>query len=369
MENTKKRTRQSNIELCRIICMVLIIAHHCIVHSGAAKINPCANKLIAIFLIPGGKICFDAFIAISTWFLVEQSFKCERFIKIWGQTLFYSVLFTFLSMQFGVKLTGTEVMSAFLPITGNVHGYVAAYLMLYALVPFFRLIIQNITKTQTEVLVFVLFVSNVLSQFVGNITEHYQKISSNVGLFAFFFFLSYYFKKYPVKIMESKLSLFFVFALCWCVISCAYYLVYYHPQNETFKILQKQVNSHFSIICIIGGYSLFLLFNNLKLKPLKIINVMAKPTLAILMIHDHNFFRPVVWNKIIKADTWYYSEYFIVYVVLTVLFIYLTCSLIEYLRVMLIERKVMKLKVIRDLEVKIDEVINNSVNGKEAISE
>lgn len=50
------KERKSNIELCRIICMLLIIAHHCVVHGGAINIDTCINKYIALFLLPGGKI-------------------------------------------------------------------------------------------------------------------------------------------------------------------------------------------------------------------------------------------------------------------------------------------------------------------------
>lgn len=32
-----KKLRKSNIELCRIICMICIIAHHCVVHGGGGK--------------------------------------------------------------------------------------------------------------------------------------------------------------------------------------------------------------------------------------------------------------------------------------------------------------------------------------------
>ena len=100
----KRVQRESNIELCRIFSMVLIISHHCIYHGNAINMEYCTNKLIALALLPGGKLCFDTFIAISMWFLVDSSFKAVRFVKLWTEVLFYSVLTTIAALLLGAKL-------------------------------------------------------------------------------------------------------------------------------------------------------------------------------------------------------------------------------------------------------------------------
>lgn len=131
----KKKFRDSNIEICRIICMLMIIGHHCVVHGGGMNMDVCANKWIAYLIFPGGKICFDSFIAISTWFFVEQSFKTERFIKVWLEVLFYSVVTIAAAAMLGSQFTGIEWFSAFLPITGSVQGYPQVYLAFYLMLP------------------------------------------------------------------------------------------------------------------------------------------------------------------------------------------------------------------------------------------
>ena len=35
MMNAVKKDRDSNVELCRIVSMLLVIAHHAVVHGGA----------------------------------------------------------------------------------------------------------------------------------------------------------------------------------------------------------------------------------------------------------------------------------------------------------------------------------------------
>lgn len=79
---TIKRQRETNIELCRIVSMVLIIMHHCATHGGGTNIDGSINKWIAYSFVPLGKICFNTFIAISMWFLVDSEFKFKKFFLL-----------------------------------------------------------------------------------------------------------------------------------------------------------------------------------------------------------------------------------------------------------------------------------------------
>ena len=126
-QNTLKR--DTNIELCRIICMLFVVLHHYVIHGGSFNLpvlNP--NRIYSLFLIPGGKLGFDCFLAISCWFLVDQEFKSKRFIKMWLLVWFYSVTFSIITFLMGGYFTFENWFSIFLPISGNSHGFASAYL-------------------------------------------------------------------------------------------------------------------------------------------------------------------------------------------------------------------------------------------------
>lgn len=106
MNGTKERN--SSVELLRIFCMFFLIIHHCVLHGGAVGMDICGNRNIALFFLPAGKIAFDAFLAISMYFLVDQTFRMNKFIKMWLLVLFYSVLFTLISLALR-KSGGGEV--------------------------------------------------------------------------------------------------------------------------------------------------------------------------------------------------------------------------------------------------------------------
>lgn len=350
--------RESNIELLRIICMLLIIAHHCVLHGGGVNMDFCSNKWFAIFLIPGGKICFNTFLAISMWFLVDQEFKAQRFAKIWFQSLFYSILFSFVAYLMGVEFTIKDVISIFLPITGNVHGFAAAYLLLYALLPFLGLVRKHVTKTQLQILLLFLFIADVFSLVVGNYTEHFQKIYCNVGFWIFCYFLIYYLKKYPPAILSKQVLLVLLFVCVWLTIVVLWIGKALYPDNIVIKYLLSISSSHTGILFIIGGFALFFAFKNIKISYSFIVNTLAKTTFGVLLIHDHNFFRTPLWDQIIKAPDWWYSQLYPIRIGMTVLFIFCTCAAIDLVRIHVLEKNLFRSKKLQRLFNKIDSVYN-----------
>lgn len=84
--------RESNIELLRIVSMVLIIMHHFSVH-GTFSFTPelTFNKVFLQVFGLGGKAGVVAFVMITGYFMVSSSFKLHKFAKLVGQIWFYSL--------------------------------------------------------------------------------------------------------------------------------------------------------------------------------------------------------------------------------------------------------------------------------------
>lgn len=349
------KERKSNIELCRIICMALIIAHHCVVHGGAVNMDICTNKYIALFLLPGGKICFVAFLAISTWFLVGQSFKAERFFKIWFQVLFYSIFFTGIAFILGTKLTVPNWFSVLFPIIGNSHGFAATYLAFYLLIPFLNIITNKITKKQLQWLILLLIYFQVISKIIGTVGGYYAPIRSELLLFILCYYITVYIKKYPITFLEKQLILFLIVLGIWlsAFIIC-YIAIIRFTGNEIISFFTVLCSDESSILYLIGGYALFFLFKNIKVPKCDIINRIAHYVFGILLFHDHNFFRIVLWSDVFHTQNWYYSSYFILIIILCTIIIF-TCGLIvDYIREKCIEPIFFRLNIIKKLVTKMD---------------
>lgn len=89
-----KSLRKSNLELLRIISMILIVMSHCDDIFGLYSLYRYTlgiNKLITDWLHIGGQIGVGCFLLISGYFMVDQKITAKKIIKTAGVTWFYSI--------------------------------------------------------------------------------------------------------------------------------------------------------------------------------------------------------------------------------------------------------------------------------------
>ena len=333
-----KKARNTTVELLRIICMLLIIAHHCVIHGGGYAMENGINKWIAMIILPAGKICFDCFVAISAWYSVDTKFKASRFLKIWLEILFYNLVFTALTVALGEGYTAPigrrNWLGNFFPMFGNSHGFAASYAVYCLLVPFLHKLAQQLTKRQTQLLLSILFGVQVFSSLLGSVTFYYQPMPSEVLLFVLFYYIAFYLKRWPTKVQCNKPLQLFVLLFTWGFISMAWIGNALYPESTFFSYCIGITGNESSLGNILAGFALLFLVKDLKMPYVPQINAIATTTFGILLYHDHNFFRPVVWHRFIKAPTWYYVSplRFIVYIAIATLFVFTIGMMIDFMR-------------------------------------
>lgn len=348
-----KKQRDSNIELCRIVSMMMIIAHHAVVHGGGLQGG---GKWMAYAFIPGGKICFDTFIAISCWFLVDQQFKSERFIKMWLEVLFYSIITTLVALCLGSVLSRKEIFSAFLPITGGVQGYAQTYLAFYLLIPFLSKISKSITKGQNQFIIVVLTLYVVVFRIMSSLIASEQSIYCRVILFVYIYFLMLYIKRYPIGFLGKPMLVFSIFLIGWGMIYGYYMGTVMYPELVIWRYVSIFVVDEGGILFLLTGLSFFFFFKEIHIAPNRFINFFGATTLAVLLIHDGHFSRGWTW-KWLNTVEWFRSKIF--GFIICVVLIYLVCSIIDDIRKSLLEDILFETPRMKALCRKMDNWIND----------
>ncbi|MDY4693990.1 MAG: acyltransferase family protein [Blautia sp.] len=156
--------RDSNIELLRIITMILIVGHHYVFHGlynsmitgGVTNLwsNGGTGRAIASLLYPGGRVGNYIFFMLSGYFLINrtESIKIRKVINI---VIFYGITLSLVTgllglmgiLPEGVRFSGiikNSVIGLFTPITG-VWWFITAYILLMLLVPIINGYISKLT--------------------------------------------------------------------------------------------------------------------------------------------------------------------------------------------------------------------------------
>ena len=146
----EKTERKSNFELLRLIAMFLVVLHHFCSHGiilywkiAPININP-FNIQACEFLSIGGSIANNIFIIITGYFTITSSFKFKKVLKLYLQTLFYSLcIFCIFTLLSGHNLLLDSNHSLF-PVNLNSYWFITNYLGLYLLSPIINIFIKKL---------------------------------------------------------------------------------------------------------------------------------------------------------------------------------------------------------------------------------
>ena len=150
--------RNLGIELFRIVCMLLIIAFHMSDH-GVISINssmPITGNWLTLALARlGGAIGNCAFVIIGGYLLCMKEFDSRRVIKLWLQTLFYSIICGLIAFKIGViDVSVKSIIMMLLPITYNEYWFISSYLILMLLVPFLNPLLKGMSRNHILLFIF-----------------------------------------------------------------------------------------------------------------------------------------------------------------------------------------------------------------------
>ena len=225
--NTK--SRNSNLELYRIIVMLLIIAHHYVVNSGLIQhiqeTGLSLSSSVMVLFGAWGKTGINCFVLITCYFMCKSKFTLSKLLKLYLQIVFYGITI------YGIfLLTGHETLSPIssffkiFPIKSISTDFVSCFLLFYLFIPFLNILIQNLSKRAHSYLVCLLI-------FIYTIVPTLPTISISLNYVEWFvalYFIASYLRLYSADFNVSHkqwgvMSLISLGVSCLSVF-CLFYL-------------------------------------------------------------------------------------------------------------------------------------------------
>lgn len=333
----KKKERNSSLELLRIISILLIILHHFAIHRDYNN-QTISNRLFLDLAIIGGKVGVTIFILITGYYMIENKWSLKKVIKIILETLFYTVGITITFYLSGyLTLTKEIIYISLTPIIHSTYWFVTTYIILYLLTPFINKMLKQLTKKEYEKFVIILIIIQSIIPMIFLV----ENTISNLGWFILIYSIGAYIKLYPNKYFENKslnkkLTIILYFILYGIMILIDYL-------NYKYNISLKKIDSIYytninSIFILLISICLFLCFLKIEIKSNKIINILAKSTLGVYIIHDNPFMRRFLWKVIFtyqyNLETWK----LIIFAIDSVFLVYITCIIIDQIRLNTIDK-------------------------------
>lgn len=282
-----KKQRESNIELLRILSMLIIVIYHFLTHSiipNSPELNFITKPLITVLHI--GVVCF---VLISGFWGIKFS------IKGFAKLFFYCSLYSILIYLFAVLLnpdlfTLKTSINSFIP---RQWWFIPVYLCLFLLTPLINTQLKNSSKSKKILFIILLtIVSFGFGQFIRSLSGGKNPIN---------FILIYYIGNYlktelfisPKINLKKIIIIYLVFntALFTLMLFAELYFPFVN------KIMHRLFFTYNSIGLIINSILFFLIFTKIKFSS-KIVNWFASSSLAVYLIHENKYVGNYLYNYI-----------------------------------------------------------------------
>ena len=361
-EIRKKDTivRQSNIELLRILSMIMIIAHHVGVHSGFVfDTGIHINEFWVLFLKIGGKIGVNIFVLISGYFLIDaKTLKTSKALKLWVQIFSYSVLIYTVFVICGFETFNVKMMfEALFPITYSKWWFASAYFVLYLLFPYINKLLTALDKKEYQKLLVLMTVCwCIIPTFLEKSWQ-----SNSLLWFIYLYALAGYLRLHmDVTVLKSGKYVAFSVAFTVFTYFSAVIIDMLSSKNSFYTDYVTYFYNMQRLPILVISVTLFIGFLNLKIGYKPLINIISSSTFGIYLIHDDRLVRKMLWKTLFQNASHKDSEYLIVYTIFEIVVVFVVCAAIELFRIYAIER--IYIKGLDILAEKFDKMNNKFFN-------
>lgn len=326
------KERLSNLELLRIVSMLLVLVLHANylgIHAPTCLDldNTPFTTAFRCLIESLSIVAVNVFVLISGWFGIKFNFN--KLSSLCFQILFFSlgffIVFSFISPS--EAFTINRIKGVFL-MNGD-YWFVKAYLILFILSPVLNAFIDHVSQKQFFITLATFYAFHTVYGWLMDASVNFT-MNGTTGLsFIGLYLLGRYQRLYPSKYSTmnkyNDLLIYIGCAILLC--ACNLFLLHYGIDVS----VEGRLFSYASPLVIIASVYLMLFFSKLSFQS-KCINWIASSCLAVYLFHCNGFFFGKYYRQVIE-QIYYHSFYPIIGTLMYIFAIYLIAVFIDRVRI------------------------------------
>lgn len=333
-----KTTRGSNLELLRILCMLLIIGDHLTGQSGIADYTTLLSSFAFCLIGCGSRIACSVFVLIGGWFLCEQPYKTRRPLSLWLSLWLYTVPVTLLCKLAGLDVSWGALRWAAFPASTRQLWFISDYLLLLLCVPLLNRLLRGLSRPAHRGLLAVLAVPLIV---YPTLFGENGAVSDTAWMFLYEYLLIAYLRRWPdnrlAHLLQHRaaalglgLGLPLLNTILRAVLETSGL-----TDGKAFQYMAYYRTALGALPNLLAALALFYLFKGLDLGCVRWVNALAGITLGVYILHQVPAFRGFLWNGLLQAEAHHGS---VGYTLLAILAVFLGCAAVDTLRTALVMR-------------------------------
>ena len=333
-----KTARSSNLELLRILCMLLIIGDHLTGQGGIADYSTLPSSFAFCLIGCGSRIACSVFILIGGLFLCEQPYKTRRPLSLWLSLWLYTVPVTLLCKLAGMDVSFGALRWAAFPASTRQLWFISDYLLLLLCVPLLNRMLRGLSRPAHRGSLAVLAVPLLIypTVFGGD-----GVVSDTAWMFLYEYLLVAYLRRYPdnrlTRLLQNRaaaLALGVGLPLANTAVR-AVLETRGLTDGKAFQYISYYRTALGALPNLLAALALFYLFKSLDLGHRRWINALSGTTLGVYILHQVPAFRDFLWNGILQTQAHHGS---VGYTLFAILAVFLGCAAVDAARTAVVMR-------------------------------
>ncbi|MEE3469447.1 MAG: acyltransferase [Butyrivibrio hungatei] len=361
-QSITKKKRDANIELLRIVAMLMIITLHFNNQSKALLElgEPASSVQIFATILEAIAITgVNVYVLISGYYLSSSKVKFSKILLLILQVYFYTLLISGAMMFVGAYSVKPEdkldrALRYLFPISSEHYWFVTAYVIMYVLAPVMNAAVNTLKRKQLKTVIIGLltwfcFIKSIVPAKFGT-----DRMGYDFGWFICLYLIAAYIRKYNVVLFRDAKRSALVYLVSVIVIAAIGFIFYKINFDTTTRIYSEEIGDyiykgkfqyyagvpcHYNFFfALTGALGLFSVFRFMRLKEnllADVIRIIAPYTLGVYLLHMHFEIadRWVEWIEQIIGETPLDNVLmFFIHLVVSVLIVFFAGIFVDWIR-------------------------------------
>lgn len=346
-QSITKKKRDANIELLRIVAMLMIITLHFNNQSKALLVlgEPASNVQIFATVLEAIAITgVNVYVLISGYYLSSSKVRLSKVLLLILQVYFYTLLISCAMMFVGAYSVKPEdkldrALRYLFPISSEHYWFVTAYVIMYVLAPVMNAAVNTLKRKQLKTVIIGLLTWFCFIKSIVPVKFGTDRMGYDFGWFICLYLIAAYIRKYNIVLFRDAKKSALVYLISVVVIA-AFSLVFYKINFDTGNFnYYAEVPCHYNFFfALTGALGLFSVFRFMRLKEnllADVIRIIAPYTLGVYLLHMHFEIadRWVEWIEHIIGETPLDNVLtFFIHLVVSVLIVFFAGIFVDWIR-------------------------------------
>lgn len=274
--------------------------------------------------------------------MCKSKISVRKYIKLYLWILFYHIALYIIFVAAGYSdLSVKSMVNVLLPFSSIADGFTSAFMAFYLMIPFLNIAINAMNKKQHLSLIALCVLIYTVTPMLG-----LKVVFNYITWFSVIYIISAYIRLYPEKWFDIK-TLWGIAAaaaviVSWIsVVGIAYIATLY--KGEIISRVYYFVADSNKPLALITAICAFMYFRNINIGYHKWINMIAASAFGVLIIHaNSDAMRQWLWKDTLNNVVYMNTNMVYIHAVVSVIGIYIICTIIDMLRFNLLEKPFFK---------------------------